>query len=581
METVLYSFKGAPDGANPIAGVTIDAAGNLYGTTYNGGDHSLGALYKLSPSGQESVLYGSFGGSGTVGATPIGGVVLDSTGNLYGAAGNIVYELGPMGVFTVLADLYYYSGALSGLTRDSSGNIYATADASNDAGVKYPHGAVFKVDTGNKVTLLYQFHGATVLSGIAPPLAWGLGPNAGVVLDSAGNLYGTTPFQGTAGIVYEIEAGGRVKRLYDFQPAVGGSEPTSYLTLDAAGNLYGTTASGGGPADAGVVFKLSPTGKETILHTFKGGSSDGTSPAGRTVLDHAGSLYGTTFRGGTNDQGVVYKLSATGQETVLHSFTGGADGGLPIGLAIDSAGNLYGTTEFGGAGSQTGLQEGVVFKLDAAGTFSVLYAFTGLSEGGVPNGGVTLDSGGNLYGTTFYGGIGNPGAGVVFKIDTSGTYSVLHAFSASTDGGFPTSSVTVDGAGNLYGACPSYGPRGGGTVFKLDTVGTFSVLYAFTGGPYVGGPYAAVVLDGAGNLYGTISVAASGCPGTSGACGMVYKIDTLENETVLYSFTGGADGAEPDGLTLEGNRRLYGPATGLLPGSPVGGGGTVFKIGLP
>ncbi len=580
-ETVLYSFKGAPDGANPYAGVTMDAAGNLYGTTYNGGAHSEGVVYKLNPSGQESVLYGSFGGSGTAGALPIAGVVFDAAGNLYGAAGVIVYKLDPAGTYTELADFYYYSGQLSGLTRDSSGNLYVTADASNGAGVKFPHGAVFKVDTSNKLTLLYQFHGATVLSGIAPPLAWGLGPNAGVILDSAGNLYGTTPFQGTAGIVYEIEAGGRVKRLYDFQPAVGGSEPTSYLTLDAAGNLYGTTASGGGPANAGTVYKLIPAGKETVLYTFRGGSADGASPGGRVVLDQAGNVYGTTFGGGADNQGVLYKLSSSGQETILHTFTGGADGGFPTGLALDSVGNLYGTTANGGAGSLTGVQEGVVFRLAAAGDFSVLYSFTGLSDGGAPDGGVVLDKAGNLYGTTYYGGLGYPGAGVVFKIDTTGAYSVLHAFSTSTDGGFPTSSVTVDSAGNLYGACPSYGPRGGGTVFKLDTAGSFSVLYAFTGGPYVGGPYAAVVGDAAGNLYGTISVAVSGCPGTAGACGMVYKIDASGNETVPYTFTGGADGADPAGITLEGAKYLYGPAIGLLPAWPAGGGGVVFKVALP
>jgi len=210
----------------------------------------------------------------------------------------------------------------------------------------------------------------------------------------------------------------------------------------------------------------------------------------------------------------------------------------------------------------------------------VLHSFTGLSDGGLPRG-VTVDSVGNIYGTTFYGGIGNPGAGVVFKIDATGAFSVLHAFQASTDGGFPAAGVTLDAAGNLYGTASEYGPGSGGTVYELDAAGNFSVLYAFTGGPYVGGPYAAVVRDGGGNLYGTISGPASGCPGTAGACGIVYKIDTLGNETALYTFTGGADGANPAGVVLDGSGHLYGTAVGLLPGSPVGGGGVAFKITLP
>jgi len=381
-ETVLYSFAGAPDGANPYAGVTADAAGNLYGTTFNGGAHAQGAVYKLTPTGQETVLC-SFGGSGTEGGTPFVGVVLDSVDNIYGAAGNVVYKLNPAGSFTKLG----YVGAntnLSGIARDAAGNLYITSNAGGTSEWKY--GAVFKLGNSGKPSLLYQFTGDQIVSGVSMPGSEDLGLNASVILDSAGNLYGTTPFAGTAGLVYEIEAGGTVKKRYDFLPSKGGATPRSGLTL-SAGNLYGTAELGGNGANAGVVYKLSPGGREAVLYTFKGGKKDGASPEYNIVVDQTGNIYGVTVKGGTYDQGVVYKLAPSGQETILHNFTGQADGSFPTGVALDSSGNLYGTTEFGGEGSRTGLQEGIVFELDAADNFSVLHSFTGLSDGGNPEGG--------------------------------------------------------------------------------------------------------------------------------------------------------------------------------------------------
>jgi uncharacterized repeat protein (TIGR03803 family) len=154
-----------------------------------------------------------------------------------------------------------------------------------------------------------------------------------------------------------------------------------------------------------------------VLYTFKGGSADGENPVHNIALHPAGNMYGVTSHGGVANQGVVYKLTPSGEETILHSFTGGADGGLPTGIAVGPAGYLYGTTFAGGVGSQTRVQEGDVFKLDTAGNFSLLYSFTGLSDGGSPEGGVVLDAAANLYGTTYSGGLG---AGVVFEIDTAG-----------------------------------------------------------------------------------------------------------------------------------------------------------------
>jgi uncharacterized repeat protein (TIGR03803 family) len=498
-------------------------------------------------------------------------VLLDPAGNIYGTALGVVYELSTAGTYTILRSSGKHGdGYFSALARDSAGNLYGAESGGYDSDL--PDGAVYKLDTSGRLSWLFQFTSA--------PL-W-LGPNvygtiSGLILDSAGNLYGTTVTGGKAGMVYEIEAGGGVKMLYNFQPPPDGTAPQSGLTLDAAGSLYGTTGAGGA-ANAGVVYKLNSAGNETVLYTFTGSlDSAGGGLEGNVVLDKAGNLYGTTAAGGTAGQGTIYKLTPAGQESILHTFTGGADGGWPSGLAIDSAGNLYGTTILGGAGSQNSIPDGVVFKLDAAGNFSVLYSFTGLSDGGEPKGGVVLDAAGNLYGTTYLGGLNY---GVVFKIDTASTYSVLHAFLGATDGGTPASGVTLDGSGNLYGTCPAYGPNGGGTVYELDAAGNFTVLYGF-GGVRYGRPASGVARDVAGNLYGTLG-SSRNCPGgPAGSCGLVYRIDPAGNDTVLHSFTGGSDGANPAGVTLDGAGHLYGVATGLLPSTVAGGGGVAFRITLP
>jgi uncharacterized repeat protein (TIGR03803 family) len=190
-----------------------------------------------------------------------------------------------------------------------------------------------------------------------------------------------------------------------------GHNPSEYghLIEDSAGDLYGTT-SGGGASGLGVVFMLNKTG-ETVLHSFTGGA-DGRAPYAGLTQDSAGNLYGTTFGGGASGLGVVFKLNKTG-ETVLYSFTI-ADGANPYaGLTRDSAGNLYGTTSAGGASNS-----GVVFKLDTTGTETVLHSFTGGADGAKPSAGMIQDSAGNLYGTTYYGGSGrtSSGNGVVFML---------------------------------------------------------------------------------------------------------------------------------------------------------------------
>jgi uncharacterized repeat protein (TIGR03803 family) len=219
---------------------------------------------------------------------------------------------------------------------------------------------------------------------------------------------GPTPGRRDLGSVYKISASGGYSILHGFSP-VGfedGAYPYAGVVLDASGNIYGTT-SAGGFAGYGVVYTLSPSGAETILHVFSGGA-DGATPYSGVSLDSAGNLYGTTYAGG-NGFGVVYKLTPAGEETILYRFTGSADGAYPnAGVILDSTGNLYGTTTQGGSGY------GVVYELSPLGEESVIYTFNGTESGSDPQGGVVLDSKGNLFGTASTGGSG--GGGVVFKL---------------------------------------------------------------------------------------------------------------------------------------------------------------------
>jgi uncharacterized repeat protein (TIGR03803 family) len=260
---------------------------------------------------------------------------------------------------------------------------------------------------------------------------------------------------------------------------------------------------------------------------------------------------------------VVVSLTAQAQTfTLLYQFTGGADGGRPLGgLVEDGAGNFYGTTSAGGlvGGTCKPLQGcGVVFKLDPSGKQTVLYSFTGLADGEIPNGGLILDWAGNLYGVTSGGGLTGgtctlpQGCGVVFKLDTAGTnYTVLYSFKGGADGSGPQGSLVLDTAGNLYGATQGGGASMFGTIFKLDTSLTETVLYSFTGMADGSGPLGSLVLDVAGTfLYGTT-------PGT------VFKVDaTTGAETVLHSFTGDAGGGTlRAGVILDPAGNLYGTAS--------------------
>jgi uncharacterized repeat protein (TIGR03803 family) len=324
--------------------------------------------------------------------------------------------------------------------------------------------------------------------------------------------------------------------LYSFAGTPDGVSPVAGLARDSAGNFYGATNTGG-TFGMGTVFKLATTGEETVLHDFAGGT-DGELPYGGVILGINGNLYGTASFGGASNKGIIFEVNpASGKEKIIYNFSGGSDGALPYaGLVSDAQGNLYGTTlEGGDPGCNSPEGCGTVFRASMNGAETVLYSFTG-PDGERPQDSLILDSKHNLYGTAELG--GSSGDGVVFEVTLAGVETVLHNFTGGTDGTRPLASVVRDSIGNLYGATSMGGSSLSGIVFKVDTSNNETVLYTFLGGADGQYPYAGLVRDSQGNLYGTTIF------GGTDTFGVVFELDTAGKETVLHSFQG-SDGEYP------------------------------------
>ena len=365
-ETVLYSFTGGADGSNPYGALIADSSGNLYGAAVEGGAAGYGTVFKLTADGTETVLW-SFNGAD--GSYPEAALVMDRKGKLYGTTSN---------------------------------------------GGTHNKGTVFRVTLDGKEKVLWNFGGAD-----------GSLPQAGLILDKQGNLFGTTVEGGAHnnGTVFKLAPDGTEAVLYSFGSATNGIDglfPLAGVTMDAAGSLYGTTNEGGsstacGGGGCGVVFKLAPHGKswtESVLHSFANGN-DGVFPTSNLIEDASGNLYGTAYAGGSGGNGIVFEILHTGSEKVLWSFNG-TDGAQPeAGLIMNKQGKLFGTTFMGGANNY-----GAVFELSPNGTEKVLYSFGNAADGTdgiLPYAGLLADKSGNLFGAAYGGGAESNGA--IFKVN--------------------------------------------------------------------------------------------------------------------------------------------------------------------
>jgi len=400
--------------------------------------------------------------------------------------------------------------------------------------------------------------------------------------------------------------------LYAFPYPSLGEFPLGPVVEDAEESLYGTTSSGGSATcnnDCGLVFKLTngPSGyAEVVLHDFEG-VPDGLGPVGTLILDNGGAVYGATAGGGTVEQnfpggaGTIYKLAPFGSGysvEILHAFKYGRDGARPqAGLIADATGALYGTTLYGG---DPGCTErcGTVFKLSPAGSGykeAVIHRFKADGIDGVwPLSNLIIDSRGNLFGSTIYGGDGphsacGSGCGTVYElVPTSHGYveRVIYSFQGGADGKEPLASLALDRRGDLFGAASSGGSNSKacdplcGTVFRLSPSGStyrFTLLYQFLGGSDGSYPVAGLLIGGGGTLFGTTARGGNGCFGNQ--CGTVFELvksGSTYRERLVHVFTGEPDGAEPEtSLTTSTRGNLIGTTYG---GGSLSWGGTVFSV---
>jgi uncharacterized repeat protein (TIGR03803 family) len=331
----------------------------------------------------------------------------------------------------------------------------------------------------------------------------GENPLAGLVQGTNGNLYGTTNLGGANGghgTVFKITPSGTLTTLHSFD-GTDGEDPYAGLVQGANGDLYGTTQ-GGGANNDGTVFKITPRGRLTTLHSFDG--TDGEDPYAGLVQGANGDLYGTTQEGGANNDGTVFRITASGELTSLHNFDG-TDGQYPGGLVQATDGNFFGTTLEGGANGEScfGSSCGTVFKITPSGKLTTLHSFD-LADGAYPLGTLVQDTNGDFYGTTQGGGATNDGT--VFSITATGKLTTLHSF-AFRDGESPMAGLVQGTDGNLYGTTFQGGATGGGTVFSITPGGRLTTLYNFCplGFPctHGDGPQAGLIQATNGKFYGT------------------------------------------------------------------------------
>ncbi len=555
--TVIASLNAGTVGGLSSSGITLDAGGNLFGSTTNDPSGN-GTVFEIVHNTTAVNVLATFNGSN--GSGPDGGLIVDASGNVYGtttgggsgaSTSGTVFEIATgSGVITTLAS---FDGKLQGstpngnLVRDTSGNLFGTAYGNGAGGA----GTVFEVVAG---------------SGTVTPLAAlstspGAVPYSDLTPDSSGNLFGTTSTGGSGnGTVFEyVKSTGAVVTVATFS-GIDGSDPEGKLAIDALGNLFGTTVSGGANG-AGSVFEIvKNSGAVTTLASFS--ISDGANPGSGVVIDTARNLFGVASAGGTGD-GVLFEVVKNSNAiTDLHQFNG-TDGLGPLaGLAFDPTGNLYGTTFGDGVTSL-----GTVFKyVVGSATFSTIASFNG-TVGSSPAGPLTVTAAGDIFGTAQTGGNAN-GDGTVWKI-VHNTSSIIDLgnFNSATTGANPRSGVYVDTAGNLFGTATNGGSTGLGTVWKLSTAGALTAVATFAGtnGAH---PQAGLYADGTGNFFGTTTTGGAGA-------GTVYEIANASTTiTRLFSF-GPTNGVNPaSALIADTAGNLF----GTTPAGGVAGSGTVFEI---
>ncbi|MDB6174071.1 MAG: hypothetical protein JWL59_3382 [Chthoniobacteraceae bacterium] len=566
-------------GARPGAGLVPGPNGALYGTTAKGGAYGVGTVFKLSPDGLLTTLV-EFSGNGSFnrGASPYAALFLSPDGNFYGTtadggnAGNgTLFRMTASGELVTLVDFTGNGTAAKGespyggLLQDADGFLYGTTAKGGAKG----YGTIFKSNRSGVLTTLVEFSDNGALNkGSAPyaTLAWG----------ADGNLYGTTAKGGIKGngTIFKVTPAGLLTTLAHFDGK--GALPESALVAGPDGSFYGTTF-GGGLHKAGTIFKLAADGTLHVLVDFagKGGPDKGSIAQSALIMGQDGDLYGTTFSGGSDDAGTLFKLTTDGKLSTLAEFHAAdpASNSQP-GLVVGSDGNFYGATTGNGAGGK-----GTLFKLTTAGKFSTLVEFTGnglINKGAAPMAPLSRAADGSLYGSSSGG--GSADCGTIFKLAADGSISTLVEFSgngATNKGTAPMGALLETNNGDWYGTTSKGGTHDLGTIFKLSAAGVLTTLIEFTGNGASNkgaSPQAGLVKGADGNFYGATLL------GGAKDLGTLFRLTPDGALTTLVEFAdveSGRMGAYPYGPLLAGGDGFF---YGTTSTGGVTGNGTVFKL---
>jgi uncharacterized repeat protein (TIGR03803 family) len=594
-QRTLYHFK-APLGATPRGALIEGPDGNLYGTTYGGGEHHGGTAFRMTPEGTVTTLH-SFN-RWVDGGHPVGPLVLALDGNFYGTTqfggtqgpvsqgvdGGTIFRMTPAGAVTVVHAFTGGGGGSqpsSGLALGADGTLYGTTR--KDEYYENGGGVIFSLTTSGTFTILKKF--PTTGNGFE-----GNEPYGGLLYASDGNLYGMTQYGGSliegtqlrpcgnagCGVIYRITPTGEYTKLYEFKEGQGGQHPMTALIQASDGYLYGMTSYDLWPniiADGTSVFRMSLGGE--VTHVAEIGKDD-LRPNERLLEASDGNFYLTTPAGGSCLEnayscGLIFRITKTGAVSIVHTFDYN-DGAVPFaGLIQASDGALYGVTQYGGRS-----ENGTTFKLTLGGTLTTLNHFDN-TFGAYPTAGLARDAAGDFYGTTYLGGAF--GLGTVYKITAAGALTVLHSFSGS-DGANPRAGVRLASDGNLYGTTEAGGAQGYGTIYVMTPAGELTVMHSFNGldGAY---PQATLMEASDGRLYGTAEV---GGPGGYGTVFSITPYNVLPGLSGLFTTEAAFDylnGAYPVAGVVEGSDGNFYGATADGGPNTCGNGvgcGTFFKM---
>ncbi len=548
--TVLRHLNSVADGASPFGELIKGTDGSLYGTNSIGGTNGYGTIFKITTAGTYTVLKHL---AYTEGTNPKGHLAIAPDGNYYGityGGGNngagTIFKLTPAGAFTVIKHLNKTTdggNSYGGLTTGSDGLLYGITYSGGTNNL----GTIFKINTTGTLTVIHHFSGT----------ADGAGSLSDLIQAQDGSFYGTCYSGGTYGngTIFKITSAGSYSVLKHLLSSVDGGNPYGNLFQDTNGMLYGMNRIGGSQ-QGGTAFRVSVGGSYKVLHAFVN-ATEGSTPVAGFVKYTDGLLYALTSEGGYLGGGTAFKMDTTGSVTVVANFNGAAAGNAPFETMIkgsDSA--YYGTTSGGGA-----YGFGSIFKI-CGGVTTTLHSFNKNTEGGTPKGSLLLAKDGLLYGTTTEG--GSNGYGTIFKITLAGNYSVLRQLNPATDGGAPQAALTQGTDSLLYGTTSNGGASNGGTIFKISTAGTFTVLRHLKYDTDGSNPEGNLVQGTDGNFYGLTSVNAH-----------FFKVSSNGTFTLLHTFISSSEGNTPLGgliLHTDGNFYATNSSAGLY------GYGTIVKI---